>query len=117
LFDDFGVFLTDHVYSEVEEVADHGFDIPAVVTDFGIFAGFDFDEGGAGEGGEAAGDFGFTDTGGADHDDVAGGDFAGEIWIDLFAAPAVADGDGDGAFGGVLTDDVVIEGGDDFSGR
>lgn len=34
----------------------------------------------------------------------------------LLATPAVAQGDGDGAFGAVLADDVLIEFGDDFSG-
>jgi hypothetical protein len=39
-----------------------------------------------------------------------------QLFVDLLAAPAVAQGDGHGALGGWLPDDVVVELGDDFLG-
>ena len=111
-----GLFGLDHADGDFEEVADHGFDIAADVADFGVLGGFDFDEGGLGEVGEAAGDFGFADAGGADHEDVFGDDGLGQGCGELLAAPAVSDGDGDGAFGGGLADDVLVELGDDLLG-
>ena len=77
--------------------------------------GFDLEEGRVGELGEAAGDLGFADAGGADHDDVFGHDVVGELGGELLPAHAVAQGDGDGALGGVLADDVLVELGDDLA--
>jgi hypothetical protein len=109
-------FRSDHGDGGVEQVADHGVDIAAVVADLGEFGGFDFHEGSAGEGSEPAGDLGFTDAGGADHDDVFRRDILAKRIGKLLATPAVADGDGDGAFGVGLADDVFVEFGDDLGG-
>ena len=43
-----------------------------------------------------------------------GRDFLAQRLTDLHAAPAIAQRDGDGALGGVLADDVLVEFGDDF---
>ena len=65
---------------------------------------------------QAAGDFGLADTGGPDHQDVLGGDFNPQAFIDLHAAPAVAQRDRDSALGVRLADDVPIQFLDDFAG-
>ncbi len=66
--------------------------------------------------GQAAGDFGLAHARGADHEDVLRGDLVAQLVFDLLAAPAVAQGDGHGALGGRLADDVIVELGDDFLG-
>ena len=58
----------------------------------------------------------FSHAGRADHHDVFRDDRTCEIFGELLAAPAVADGDGHGALGGGLADDVLVELGDDFLG-
>jgi hypothetical protein len=62
----------------------------------------------------AARDFRLAHPGGADHEDVLGGDFVAQRFFHLLAAPAVAQGDGDGTLGLGLPDDVTIELGDDL---
>ena len=54
---------------------------------------------------------------GPDHDDVLGDDFFGQLGRELLAAHAIAQGDGDGALGLVLSDDIFVEFGDDFARR
>ena len=115
--DGLGKCASDLFDRAFEEVTDHGFDVAAVVADFGVLGGFDFAERRIGEVGESSGDFGFADAGGSDHDDVLGCDFPGEIGVELSSSPSVADGDGGGAFGVILADDVAVEFGDDFTGR
>ena len=50
----------------------------------------------------------------ADHEDVLGRDFMAQGLGHLLAAPAVAQGDGDGALGLGLAHHVLVEFGDDF---
>ena len=58
---------------------------------------------------EAPGDLGLADAGRADHEDVLRCDFLAQFVVELHATPAVAQGDGDGALGLVLADDVLVE--------
>src|SRR3546814_213265 len=83
---------------------------------FGELGGLDLDEGGVGQFGQAARDFGLAYTGGPYHEDVLGDDFVAQRLGHLLAAPAVAQGDRHGALGAILSDDVLVEFGDDFSG-
>ena len=76
-----------------------------------------FMNGRVGQLGEAAREFGFADAGGADHEDVLGHHVFGHLGRKLLAAQAVAQRDGDGAFGVGLPDDVLIELADDFARR
>ena len=69
-----------------------------------------------GQFGQTPGDFGFTDPGGADHDDVFGRDFVPQFGRNLLAPPAVTQRHGNGALGVPLTDDVAVEFGYDFPG-
>ncbi len=108
------LFLLDHADGDFEKVADHRFDIAADVADFGEFGRFDFDEWSAGKAGKAAGDFGFADAGGSDHENIFGDDGLRESGGKLLPTPAIADGDGDRAFSGGLANDVLVEFGDNL---
>ena len=57
-----GFFLFDHDNGQFEQIPHHALDVAADVTDFGEFAGFDFDERRLGQFGQTPGDFGFTDS-------------------------------------------------------
>jgi hypothetical protein len=50
-----------------------------------------------------------TLTNGADHEDVRWGDLLAQRLLNLHAAPAVTQRDGDRALGGVLADDVLVQ--------
>ena len=101
----------------LDQLADHALHVPAVVADFGVLGGFDFDKWRTGERGQPAGDFRLADAGGADHQNVFGGDLFTKIVVELLPTPAVANGDGDGPFGVVLADDMAVEFGYDLAGR
>ena len=115
--DVFEFLFADHFDGDLNQVANHGFDIAADVADFGELGSFDLQEGRVGQLGEAAGDFGFADARGTDHDDVLGDDLFGHFGPELLPAHAVAQGDGDGALRVFLTDNVLVELGDDFARR
>ena len=66
--------------------------------------------------GQAAGDLGLADAGGADHQDVLGNDVVGDVGRKLLAAEAVAQGDAYRFFGVFLPDDVLVQFLDDFLG-
>ena len=59
----------------------------------------------------------FPDAGGADHDDVVGGDLVPDVVRRLGPAPAVPHRDGDRLLGGLLAHDVAVELGHDLAGR
>ena len=92
-----------------DQIANDRFDIAADITDFGEFGGFDFDERRIGEFGQTTRDFGFTDAGRADHQNIFRRDFIAQLFVELHAAPAIAQRDGDGALGLILADDMLIE--------
>ena len=49
-----------HVQGNIQQVADHGLDIPAVISHLGVFGGLDFKKRGVDQAGEPAGDFGLA---------------------------------------------------------
>ncbi len=112
--DDF--LLTQHLQSSVGQVADDGFHIAAHIAHFSELGGFDLEERGIGQLGQAPGDLGLAHAGGADHQDVLGRHFGAQLGRELHTAPAVAQGDGHGALGVVLADDVTVELVDDLAG-
>ena len=87
------------------------------VADFGELRSLHLQEGRVGKLGQAAGDFGFADAGGADHDDVLGDDFFRQIRRKLLAAHAVAQGDGHGALGVLLAYNMLVQLSDDLARR
>ena len=110
------VFLVDEVHGDVGEVADHAVHVAAHVTHLGELRRLDLDEGRLGQAGQAAGDLRLAHAGRADHDDVTRHDLVPEVGRGVAAAPAVAQGDGHGTLGVVLSDDVFIQLRDDLAG-
>ena len=110
-----GLFA-EHLHRHVGQVADDLLDVLADVADLGEARGLDLHERRVGQRRQAAGDFGLADAGGADHQDVLGHHLVAHGRFELHAPPAVAQGDGDGAFGAGLADDVTIEFADDLAG-
>ena len=102
--------------ADLDEIADDLLDVAADIADLGEFGRLDLDEGRAGEPRQAARDLGLADAGRPDHQDVLRHDFLAHGAFQLLAAPAVAQGDRDGALGVVLADDVAVEFGNDFAG-
>src|SRR5260370_211141 len=115
--DVFEFLFADHFNSDLDQVADHGFHIAADVADFRELGSFDLQERRVSQLGETAGDFGFADAGGPDHNDVLVNDLFGHFGRELLAAHAIAQGDGDGALRVFLTGNVLAEIGDDFAPR
>ena len=115
--DVFDLFFAHHVDGDLGQVANHRLHIAAHVADFGELRGFDFKKGRVGELGQAAGDLGFADAGGADHDDVLRNDFFGQLGRQLLPAHAVAQGDRHGALGVLLADHILVEFGHDLARR
>ena len=97
-----------------DEVADDGVDITPDITDFGKFGGFDLDEGCIGQTGQATGNFRLANAGWADHQNVFRRDFTSQRFGHPGATPAVTQGNGDGAFGSRLADDMFVEFRDDL---
>ena len=62
-----------------------------------------------GEPRQAPRDLGLPDAGRPDHDDVLRRDLLAHLRRELLPPPAVAQGDGHGALGRVLPDDVLVE--------
>ena len=107
--DVFQLFLAHHVDGDLDQVADHGLHVAAHVADLGELRGLDLHEWRVGQLRQAAGDLGLAHAGGAHHDDVLGNDFFRQFGRELLAAHAIAQGDGDRAFGLVLADDILVE--------
>ena len=112
--DDF--LLAQQLDRRISQITNDRFDVAADVADFRELGGFDLDERRVGQFGQATGDLGFTDTGRADHQNVFRGDFNAQLFGQLHPAPAIAQGNSDGALGIVLADDMAIEFVDDFTG-
>ena len=107
--------LASHLDRGVDQVTDNRFHIFADITHLGELGRLDLDERRIGQMRQAAGDLGFADTGRADHQDVFGRDFDPHIFIHLHPAPAVAQGDGHGALGVRLADNVFVQFLDNFA--
>jgi len=110
------VLFAQQLDRSVGQITDDRLYIATYITHFGEFGGFDLDERCVGELGQTAGDFGLADTGRADHQNVLGGYFDTQFFRQLHAAPAIAQGNGHGALGIVLADDMAIKFMDDFAG-
>src|SRR5215471_2626537 len=106
---------SDVVDRDLDQIADHRFHIAANIADFGKLRSFDFQERRIRQLCQAPGDFGFAHTGRADHDDVLGNDFFGQVGRKLLAAHAVAQGDRHGTLCVFLADNVLVELGDNFA--
>ena len=97
-----------------DQVADDGIDVAPDVADFGELGRLDLDERRIGEPRQPPRDFGLADAGRPDHQDVFRRDLLAQRLGHLLPAPAVAQRNRDGALGGVLPDDVLVQLVDDF---
>ena len=108
--------VADHGQGAFHQVADDLVDVAADVADLGELGRLDFQERRLGEAGEAPGDLGLADAGGADHQDVLGRHLVAQVRRHAPAAPAVAQGHGHGALGLGVADHEAVEFGDDLAG-
>ena len=108
--------FTSLLHGDLHQIADDRVHILAHVADFGEFSGLHLDERCTGQPRQAAGDFSFSHTGWPDHENVLWRDFGAELFVCLLAAPAVAQGNRDGALGVLLSHNVAVKFGNDFLG-
>ena len=104
-----------HADGRFHEIADHLLDVAAHIADLGEFRRLDLEERRIRELRQAARDLGLADAGRPDHQDVLGHHLVAQRLLELLAAPAVAQRDGDGALGVVLADDMAVEFRDDLA--
>ena len=115
-FVDIALLVLNDVARQFDEVANHALDVAAHVAHLGEFAGLDLDERAFRELGQASGDLGFADAGGADHDDVLGRHVLRHLGRELLSAPAVSERNRHCPLGVFLADDVAVEFLDDSCG-
>src|SRR5690606_31900387 len=110
-------FLGDELDANLDEIPNHRLDVTPDVADFGELRGLDLQERRVCQPGQPAGDFGLADAGRADHENVLRNDFFGQFGRQALTTIPVPQGDGDGAFGGRLPHDELVELGDDLPRR
>ena len=108
--------LARHVNRGFQQVADDLLDVAADVADLGELGRFHLDERRLCQFGQPTGDLGLADAGRADHQDVLRQHLVLDRALQLLAAPAVAQRNGDRALGVVLADDVAVQFGNDLAG-
>ena len=113
----FEFFLPHHVNGDLHQVADHGFHIPADVAHFGELGGLHLQEGRVGQPGQPPRNLRFAHAGRPDHDDVLGHDLFGHLRRKLLSPDAVAQSDGHGSLGGLLSHHVLVQLHDDLARR
>jgi hypothetical protein len=113
----FQALFADHVDGNLDQVADHRFDVTADIADLGELRSFHLEERRIGELGETARNLGFTNARRPNHDDVLGHDVVGKIGRQLLAAGAITQCNGHGALGSLLSDDVLVELGNNLARR
>ena len=101
--------LAHHANGGFNKIPHDGLDVAADVADLRELRRLNLDERRLDELREAAGNLSLADAGRADHEDVLRDDLVLHGAGELAAAPAVAQGDGDGALGLILPDDVFVE--------
>ena len=101
--------VTHEADGRLHKIAHDLIHVAADIADLGEFGRLHFEERRIGELGETARDLGLADARRADHEDVFGQNFFPHILVELLAAPAVAQRDGDRALGVVLTDDIAVQ--------
>ena len=104
-----GMAALDQTDGSLDQIAEDVFHIAAYIADFGEFGGLNLHKGRIHQLGQAAGDFGFTNARGTDHQDVFRGHFFADFRAELGSAVAVAQGNGNGALGLVLADNKAVQ--------
>ena len=98
------------------KLAHHALHVAAYIADLRELGRLDLDERRLGELGEPSGNFCLAHPGGADHQDVLGGDVVALRSGKLLAPVSVTQGHRHRPLGRMLPDDVLIELGDDLQG-
>ena len=117
LADLFEPVIPHHVDGELDEVADHRFDVASHVADLSELGCLDLYEGRLCEPRQPPRDLGLPHAGRADHEDVLRSDLFGQFGGELLPPHPVAKRDGDRALGSGLTDHVLVQLGDNLTGR
>ncbi len=119
LFRTVAVFLdrlhTHHFHGGIGQIADNRVNFFTDIAHFGEFSRFYFDEGRIGQLRQTTGDFGFTDAGWTDHQNVFRRHFVAQLFVELHTTPAVTQGNSNRALGIVLTDNVFVQFADNFA--
>ena len=110
-------FVFSHVDGDLNQITNHRLDIATNVTHLGKLGCLNLEKRRLRENCQTPGDFGLTNAGRTDHDDVFRGDLFSQRRGYLLAPPAIAQGDGDEAFGIGLADDVFVQFGNGLFGR
>ena len=113
--DFFPLCVTHEPDAGFQEIANDLINVAADIADLGELGGLDLDEGRAGELGKASRDLGLADAGRPDHQDILRQHFLAQLIVELLAAPAIAQRNGDGTLGVALADDVAVELRDDLA--
>ncbi len=101
---------------DFHEVANDRVHVAPDVADLGELGRLDLDERRIGKPRQPARDLRLAHAGRPDHQDVLRRDLVAQRFRHLLPPPAIAQRDRDGALGGLLPDDVLVEFGDDFLG-
>lgn len=109
-------FLPHEADADLHEIAHDLLHVAAHIADLREFRGLHLDEGRAGELGETTGNLRLADAGRTDHQDILGHDLVAQLVVELLAAPAVAQRNGNRALRVLLSDDVAVELRHDFPG-
>ena len=103
--------------ADVHQIAHDLLHVAADITHFRELRRFDFQERRLRKFGETARNLRLADAGRPDHEDVLRQNFFAQFRAQLLTPPAIAQGDGDGAFRIALTHDEAVEFGNDFARR
>ena len=98
------------------KITNDGVNIATDIAHFGKLGGFNFNKGRICKLGESPRNFSFSDTRWSDHQNIFWMNFSAQRFSDLLTAPTIAQRDGNRALGPILTDDVLIEFRDNFTG-
>ncbi len=107
--------LTHHDQRAFHKVANDLLDIAANIADLGELGRLDLQEGRIGKPRQASRHLRLANARRSDHQDILGRDLFSQRPVHLLAAPAVAQGNRDGALGGRLADNMAVEFGDDLA--
>src|ERR1700688_1178385 len=108
-------FFPNHFNGDLDQIANHGFHIASHVADLGELRSFNFKEWGVRELSQSPGDFGFADAGGPDHQDILRHHLFSHLGREFLPAHTVAQSNSDGALCVFLSDNVLVELGNDFA--
>jgi hypothetical protein len=95
-------------FTDGRQIADHRFDVASHIAHFGELAGFHFQKRRIGQLRQPPRQFRFAHAGRPNHQDVLGHDLFRHFRVELLAADAVAQSNGDGLLGVALPDDIFI---------